>query len=149
MLPSVDVGVPGSEGGLVAVRPPGRVVLFDFFATWCAPCRAAMPTLRAVRDRFPRESVFVVSITTERDAAAVRTFWERYDGTWPVLVDPGMRTGRRYGATTIPTTVVVTPAGDVVARHAGLVDESRLAADVAAALDADSPPARSGRSEGF
>jgi thiol-disulfide isomerase/thioredoxin len=134
VFPSVDVGLPGSDGGLVALRPPGRVVLVDFFATWCGPCRAVMPHLRAVRERFDSDAVFVVSVTSERDETAVRRFWDRHGGTWPVVIDPGMRAGRRFGAVTIPTAVVLAADGTVVARRTGVTPERRLTADLEEAL---------------
>lgn len=131
VLPSLDVG--GSPGGLVPVRPDGRVVILDFFATWCAPCIPEMDNLREVRRRYDESAVYVVSVTQETDEAAVEAFWEEHRGTWPVVLDPGSRALRRYDVTTIPTILALAPDGAVVERHTGLVGEEALVAAVEAA----------------
>lgn len=133
VLPSLDVG--GSPGGLVELRPAGRVVLLNFFATWCPPCDPEMDNLRAVRNEFDPSELFVVSITQESDEAAVETFWEENRGTWPVVTDSGARAMRRYDVTTIPTIVALAPDGTEVERHTGLVGEDDLVAAVEAARD--------------
>lgn len=131
-LPSLDVA--GSPGGLVSLIPPGRAVLLSFFATWCPPCEPEMDHLRAVRERYDSTEVAVISITTERDEAAVRQFWTEHRGTWPVVLDPNARGTRRYDVSGIPTIVVSDPKGREVDRLTGLVGESRLVESLDAAL---------------
>ena len=132
-LRSVEVG--GSPGGPVPIRPPGRVAVLSFFATWCAPCKPEMANLRAARDRFDRDAVSIVSITAETDRDAVEHFWRRYRGTWPVVLDPDLEATRRYDVAGVPTTLVFAADGDRVLRHAGLASEEAIVEAIAEALD--------------
>lgn len=137
LLPSLDVG--GSPGDLVALRPPGKVALLDFFATWCPPCGPEMEHLRAVRARYDSTELSVVSITQETDESAIESFWEEYRGTWPVVMDPGVRAGQRFGVTNLPTILVLTPDGTETERRTGLVGESVLVEAIDAALERAEP----------
>jgi thiol-disulfide isomerase/thioredoxin len=135
VLPSLDVA--GSPGGLVPLRPEGKAVLLDFFATWCPPCEPEMDNLRAVRDRYDRADVFIVSVTQETDESAIESFWTDNQGTWPVVMDPSTRAARAYDATSIPTIVVLAADRTEVARHTGLVGEQPLAEALEEALGRD------------
>jgi thiol-disulfide isomerase/thioredoxin len=126
-LESLEVG--GSPGGPVPIKPDGEVVLLDFWATWCAPCKAQMPELAEIRERFP--GIHMLSVTNETDRDAIRSFWTEHDGTWPVAMDPEVRTNERFGVTRIPTKIVFDADGAEVWRHTGLSP----AEDIAAALD--------------
>jgi thiol-disulfide isomerase/thioredoxin len=133
LLPSVDTV--GSPGSLVPVRRPDRVALLDFFATWCPPCEPQMKHLRDVQDHYDPEQISIVSITQETDESAIGSFWTEHDGNWPVVTDPTMRAGRRFGVTNIPTILVLTPDGTEVERHTGLVMASTLTDAVDAAIE--------------
>lgn len=129
-LDSVDVGQ--SSGDSVRVRVPGVATLLDFFATWCAPCKPQMASLVAVREAHP--DLHMLSITQEKDRAAIESFWQQYDGAWPVAPDPALRATEAYGVDRIPTLIVLAADGSEVWRHTGLaslaaiesaVDEAR------------------------
>jgi thiol-disulfide isomerase/thioredoxin len=115
-LRTLDVG--GSPGGPMPVLPDGEPALLDFWATWCAPCKPQMEELRAVRAAFP--DVHMLSITNESETAAVRDFWQEYDGTWAVAQDTDLRTNERFGVNRIPTLLVFDADGTEQWRHVGL-----------------------------
>jgi thiol-disulfide isomerase/thioredoxin len=122
-LETLSVG--GSPGGEVPVTSGGSVSLLDFFATWCAPCKPQMKHLREVHATYP--DVHLVSITSERDEGAIRSFWRDYEGTWPVALDPELEATGKYGADSLPTMVLVDGSGSETWRHRGLVGADKIA----------------------
>lgn len=132
-LPSISA--PGSPGGPITVQPPRKVILLDFFATWCQPCIPEMKNLRAVRAAYSHEDVFVISLTQETDRIAIKRFWERYNGTWPVAMDPNLEATQAHVITSLPTVVVLAADGTRVMRDTGLVGEEPLVAAIESALE--------------
>ncbi|WP_276257591.1 TlpA family protein disulfide reductase [Haloglomus litoreum] len=128
---------PGSPGGPLDVAPPGKVVLLDFFATWCPPCEAEMPNLAAVRRRFDGGSVLLVSITQEPDHRGVVAYWETHGGSWPVAIDPALTATQQFRVTRLPTIIVLAADGTETFRHVGYTGEQRLVGAVEAALAHD------------
>jgi thiol-disulfide isomerase/thioredoxin len=128
------LSVGGSSSDTVPVQPAGTVTLLDFFATWCAPCKPQMDHLGTVRDRFPQ--LHMLSITWEKDPEVVKSFWTEYEGTWPVALDPEVRTGPEYGVDRIPTMVVLDAEGEEVWRHSGLAATDSIVEQVESARSA-------------
>jgi len=100
----------------------GKVVVFDFWATWCAPCRQQHPLYEQVKSRFhDNPSVVFLSIDTDEDRRLVKPFLEQMKWQGPVYFEDGL--SRALHIATIPTTVVTNPRGQVAARMNGFVPE--------------------------
>jgi thiol-disulfide isomerase/thioredoxin len=105
----------------------GQAVLLDFWATWCGPCRAEAPIVDRVSRRWRDRGVVVVGVDTDRpDEGDPRAFAMTHGLTYPIVQDGSGRTSRSYDVENLPTLVVVSPAGKVVAVRTGVTDDGEL-----------------------
>jgi thiol-disulfide isomerase/thioredoxin len=120
----------------------GKVLLVDFWGTWCGPCRAEIPHIKAVYDRYRAQGFEVIGIACERDGGkALAKFVSEQPLPWITYLDTGRKgkqEGResfelRFGINAFPTTWLVSKQGLVVARH--VRGEAALAAAVQRELE--------------
>ncbi|MBI3147012.1 MAG: TlpA family protein disulfide reductase [Betaproteobacteria bacterium] len=115
----------------------GRVIVVNFWATWCGPCREEIPDLIALHTQFAQEPVTIVGIAIDQ-AEAVRGYVAEFGVNYPILiggftaVDIARAAGNQYGV--LPFTVVIDRQGGIAEAHLGRVPGTRLAAMVRAAL---------------
>lgn len=114
----------------------GKVVLLNFWATWCGPCRVEMPAMEQLYRTLPRGEFEILAVSTDSQGAAVtRPFQKRMGFTFPILHDSEYRVGLAYGARTIPITFMVDRQGIVRQKIFGARDwDSREARDLIQAL---------------
>src|SRR5579864_348145 len=93
----------------------GKVVLLNFWATWCPPCRKEMPDLEALYRRFEPQGFVILGISDE-EAAKVKPFIEQQGITYPVLLDPGRKVNELFQIQGIPKTCVYDREGKIVAQ---------------------------------
>jgi thiol-disulfide isomerase/thioredoxin len=90
----------------------GRVVLLNFWATWCPPCVEEMPSLERLNQALGKSGLVVLSVSTDEDEAALLSFLKKVPVSFPVLRDPGGRVGAsRYRTTGYPETFLIDGAG--------------------------------------
>ncbi len=121
--PLALVDIRGVEHALEQYR--GKVVVVNFWATWCPPCVEELPSLESAWQRYRQQGLVVLAVSgEERDV--VTSFLERLpsDITFPVLIDGDMKSGNRWQIRGLPTTVVVDRSGDVHWRAEGQLDFS-------------------------
>ncbi|BCA55912.1 Thiol-disulfide oxidoreductase ResA [Nitrospira sp. KM1] len=105
------------EGRLVALSDlRGKVVLLNFWATWCGPCRVEMPAMEELYRTFGRKDFEILAVSTDAQGVTVtRPFQQENHLTFPILHDADFRVGLTYGARTLPMTFMVDRQG--IVRH--------------------------------
>jgi thiol-disulfide isomerase/thioredoxin len=80
----------------------GKVVLIDFWATWCGPCKEALPEIQRIAKDFAGQPLVVISISSDRDDIAWKSFVEKHAMTWPQYRDANGALSNAYGVSSIP-----------------------------------------------
>lgn len=93
----------------------GRVVVVNFWATWCEPCREEMPSLERLKERVKGRPVEVLTVNYGENPVRIRDFLQRQKITLPVLLDPEKEAAAKWRAGGLPITYLVDPQGRV--RH--------------------------------
>ena len=107
------------DGNPVSLRPyRGRVVVLDFWATWCAPCRGAFRFFDALQKR-EGDRAIVLGLTLEENADTIRGYLDSVEADFPIVRDPSGGAGERFDVAAMPTTIVFDRQGRVAARFEG------------------------------
>ena len=113
----------------------GHPVVLDFWATWCPPCRAEVPVLEAASHGWHAAGIVLVGVNTDTpDQGDPRAFAARHGVSYPIVHDASGRAARAFGVDILPTLVVVSAEGRVVAVRTGALDEGELGEVVRKAL---------------
>ncbi|MFA4945400.1 MAG: DUF2092 domain-containing protein [Lentisphaeria bacterium] len=101
----------------------GKILILDFWATWCGPCKRSLPMLTELAATFRDQGVLFRAVNQEEPAETVRGFLDTLKLDCPVLLDPDGAVGERYRVTAIPKTVLIGPDGTVQAIHVGFAPD--------------------------
>ncbi len=97
----------------------GKVVLLNFWATWCTPCKEEMPSLARLQQQFDSKEVRVVTVTSDMHPQGIKQFLSHLGIQLPVLFDEDQELARTYMVRGLPTTVLIAPDGRPVGRAVG------------------------------
>lgn len=104
----------------------GKVVVLDFWATWCGPCRAEAPIMNALYQRHKTEGVVVVGVNTDDEDGNAGRYAKEHGLTFPIAYDADRSAARAYNVSSLPTLVVISKTGKVVAFRSGVTTDSEL-----------------------
>ena len=126
--PGAGVTLPTLDGSakrsLAQMR--GNVVVLNFWASWCGPCKSEAPVLERAQRRLHPDGGTVLGVTYKDDAGASRDFVRKYKLTYPSLRDDRLDLAPKYGTTKLPETFVLDKDGHVVAMSRGEVSQDFL-----------------------
>jgi peroxiredoxin len=115
----------GSQSGLKDLQQNGFVLL-NFWATWCAPCKAEVPVLNEIHRKFRNSGLTVVGIDVEERNDTVSTFYRKRQMQYLVLLDSDGAVAKRYGVLSYPMTVVVDQRGKILFRELKVLNEAAI-----------------------
>jgi len=105
----------------------GKIVLVNFWATWCKPCTTEMPAMQATYDRLRSKGFVVLAINELEDNARVREHIKQYGHTFPVLMDHDNKVANQFGVFGLPVSIFIDQEGRVQEYiKGGLLTEDKI-----------------------
>jgi thiol-disulfide isomerase/thioredoxin len=128
LAPTFSLATPeGAPVSLASLR--GQVVLVNFWATWCPPCRAEMPAIEAAYERYGGQGFTVVAVTANEQPANVTDFFNSRGLSFPALLDDG-RVHAAYRASGLPSSFFIDRQGVVRAVYRGAMSDAVITSEV-------------------
>ena len=124
--PAFDLERLDAPGRVRLADLSGQVVVVNFFASWCVPCKEEAPALVRVWERYRTSGVVFVGIVYQDAPQAAKDFHERLGQTWPAALDDNGRTALAFGVFGVPETYFIGKDGVIEGRHIGPIDEATL-----------------------
>ena len=107
----------GKKGSLKDFR--GKLVLLNFWATWCVPCREEMPAMERLYQQYMTKGFVILGVDVKDNRKDALAFIKELKITYPIMLDPDGEVGLLYGAWGLPTTYLISPKGEGLARMWG------------------------------
>ncbi len=124
---ALDFSLQTLDGARVSLSDyRGQVVLVNFWATWCPPCRAEIPALEAAYQAHRDDGLVILGVSVEDPPELIELFLQDFDITYPILLDRNGAVYRAYRAPGLPTTVLVDRDGIIQVRHVGELSAREL-----------------------
>ena len=121
--PTPDFTLPDPGGKKVSLKDfRGKLVMLNFWATWCVPCREEMPTMERLYQEFKNKGFVIVAVDVKDKKTDALAFIKELKLTFPVVFDPEGEVGLLYGAWGLPATYLIGPKGEGLARMWGPAD---------------------------
>jgi thiol-disulfide isomerase/thioredoxin len=118
--PAAGFSLKNRAGGEVSLSSlKGKVVLINFWATWCGPCRKEMPLLEQIQNKYAPLGFTLLGVNVEEDTRLMDTFLKDVPVSFPVLLDPANGVSKLYNVSAMPSTVIVDRKGNVRYIHQG------------------------------
>jgi cytochrome c biogenesis protein CcmG/thiol:disulfide interchange protein DsbE len=97
----------------------GRVVVIDFWASWCVPCRRSFPWLNAMQSKYADDGLVIIGVNLDRESADADKFLEQFPASFDIIYDSEADLAKRFGVQAMPSSFVIGRDGTIRNRHLG------------------------------
>jgi len=97
----------------------GKVVVLDFWASWCVPCRRSFPWMNDMQKKYGDDGLVIIGVNLDADAGEASVFLDNYPADFRIIYDPDGKLAREYDVIAMPSSYVIGRDGKQVTRHLG------------------------------
>lgn len=97
----------------------GKVVIVDFWASWCVPCRRSFPWMNAMQSKYGDDGLVIVGVNMDAEQSEAQTFLDEFPVVFNIVYDPAGDLAREYDVIAMPSSYIFDRDGNQVARHLG------------------------------
>lgn len=115
----------GSAEALDLAEYRGKVVIVDFWASWCVPCRQSFPWFNDMYDEYSDDGLVILGVNTKDDDAEAQQFLEEFPAKFEIVYDPEGRLAQEFGVVAMPSSFVFSRDGELDTRHLGFLRSRR------------------------
>ena len=114
----VSENLRGGNSGLADYK--GKIVLLNFWATWCMPCRAEMPGMETLWQKYKEQGLVIAAVSVDEGSRGrIETFSKLLDLSFPILLDPESEVSDLYKVSNMPTSFLIDRNGKIISRIVG------------------------------
>ena len=114
-----DFSLPGNSGTVSLRNFRGKVVLIDFWASWCVPCRQSFPWMTSMMNRYGAQGLTIIAVNLDKQRDAANRFIETFPAPFPVAFDPAGKTAEGFRVEAMPSSFLVSRTGEIIHIYAG------------------------------
>lgn len=97
----------------------GKVVMLDFWASWCVPCRRSFPWMNSMQEKYAGDGLVIIGVNMDSDPAEASAFLQQYPAQFEIVNDPDGELAREYDVIAMPSSYIFDRDGVLVTRHLG------------------------------
>ncbi len=127
-----EFGLEDSDGALIKLSSyKGRVVLLDFWATWCTGCKVEIPWYVEFQDKYKKSGLSAIGVSLDDDGwKSVKPFLRKHKINYPIVIGDWNDMGNRFGFNSMPATLLIDRDGRIADMHVGMVDKDAFEREI-------------------
>jgi len=119
----------GSSTALDLAQYRGKVVLLDFWASWCAPCLESFPWMQQIQQKYSGRGLVVIAVNVDHEPSLAARVLQSRDASFPVIFDPDGQLAQRFHVNNMPSSFYIDRAGNIRYTHPGFRNSDRADAE--------------------
>lgn len=97
----------------------GKVLVVDFWASWCVPCRRSFPWMNEMQEKYGDDGLVIVAVNLDNETSDAAEFLRHYPAAFKISYDPERKLAREFGVEAMPSSFLIDREGNIIERHLG------------------------------